>query len=226
MSARSFESRAESHTGNSSPSLRVTLSVDKSNLARSIHAGEDSDEELVTKAKSGDQPAFAELCRRYGGMLKRIIYRIVRNQHDAEDITQESFIKAYTHLAAFQCRCSFQTWLTRIAINSSLMHLRKRRLHPETSMDLLTTEGERVRTWEIPDRSPNPEQHYDAYQRSVMLTRAVEKLSPRIRQVVEHYRRDEGKLVDVANASGITLSATKSRLLRARKLLRRRLENA
>ncbi|HEY4048948.1 MAG TPA: sigma-70 family RNA polymerase sigma factor [Acidobacteriaceae bacterium] len=225
MSARSFESRAESHTGNSSPSLRLTLSVDESNSAISIHAGTESDEELVTKAKSGDQPAFAELCRRYGWVLKRRIYRIVRNHHDAEDITQESLIRAYTHLAAFQCHRSFQTWLTRIAINSSLMHLRKRRLHSQASMDVLTTEGGRVRSWEIPDPAPNPEQHYDANQRSVMVTRAVEKLSPGIRQVVEHYRRDEGRLVDVANASGITLAAPKSRLLHARKLLRRRLEN-
>ena len=223
MSVRSFESRAESHTRNSSPSLRMTLSVGESNSAISIHASED-DEELVTRAKSGDQPAFAELCRRYGSVLERRIYRIVRNQQDAEDITQESFIKAYTHLAAFQCRCSFQTWLTRIAINSSLMHLRKRRLQPETSMDVFTTEGERVRSWEIPDPSPNPEQRYDAQQRSAMLTRAMEMLSPAVREVVEHYRRNEGRLRDVAKASGISLAATKSRLLRARKLLRR-LEN-
>ena len=224
MSTRSFESRTESHTRNSSPNLRLKLSVDKSNSAISIDAGKESDEELVTRAKSGDQPAFAELCRRYGSVLERRIYRIVRNQQDAEDLRQETFIKAYTHLAAFQRRCSFQTWLTRIAINSSLMHLRKRRLHSEASMDLFTTEGERVRSWEIPDPSPNPEQRYDAYQRSVMLTRAVEKLPPRVRQVVEHYRRNEGKLLDLAKASGISVSAAKSRLLRARKLLRRRLD--
>jgi RNA polymerase sigma-70 factor (ECF subfamily) len=224
MSARSFESRAESNTGNSSPSLRVPLSVDQSHPAIFIDAGKDSDEELVTRAKSGDQPAFAELCRRYEWVLKQRIYRIVRNHHDAEDIAQESLIRAYTHLAAFQCRCSFQTWLTRIAINSSLMHLRKKRLHLEASMDVFTSEGERVRSWEIPDPAPNPEQRYDANQRRVVLSRAVEKLSPAIREVVEHYRRDEGRLVDVANANGITLAATKSRLLRARKLLRR-LEN-
>jgi RNA polymerase sigma-70 factor (ECF subfamily) len=203
----------------------VTLSVDESNSVISIQVGNDSDEELVTKAKSGDQPAFSELCRRYRWVLNRRIYRIVRNHHDAEDITQESFIKAYTHLAAFECRCSFQNWLTRIAINSSLMHLRKKRHHSETSMDLLATEGERVRTWEIPDPSPNPEQRYDAYQRRAMLAQAMETLPPRVRQVVEHYRRDEGRLVDIANASGITVAAAKSRLLRARKLLRRRLDD-
>ena len=105
------------------------------------------------------------------------------------------------------------------------MHLRKRSLRSHASIDLLTSEGERFRTLDIPDRSLNPEQHYDAYQTRLMLIRAVEKLPSSCRQVLQHYNKDETKWVDVANALGITVTAAKSRLLRARKLLRRRLKN-
>jgi RNA polymerase sigma-70 factor (ECF subfamily) len=203
----------------------MMLSVNESNSAISTDPGKETDEELVTKAKSGDHPAFAELCRRYSRVLKQRIYRMVRNYHDAEDITQESLMKAYTHLAGFRRHCSFQSWLTRIAINSSIMHLRKRRLYSYASTDLLTTEGDRAHSSDIPDSSPNPEQHYDAHQTSVILTRAVEELPPVFRQVVEHYHRDEAKLVDVANTIGITVGAAKSRLPRARRLIRRHLKN-
>jgi RNA polymerase sigma-70 factor (ECF subfamily) len=91
-------------------------------------------------------------------------------------------------------------------------------------MDLPSTEEEPIRSWEITDSYPNPEQRYDAYQTSMMLAQAVEKLPPGFRQIIEHYHRDEATLVDVANDIGISLSAAKSRLLRARKLIHRRLK--
>jgi RNA polymerase sigma-70 factor (ECF subfamily) len=225
MSEAFLKSGAEPHAAISAPSSRMTLPVDESDSALSIHDAKETDEELVTRANLGDQTAFAELCRRYGRVLRQRIYRIVRNYHDAEDITQESLMKAYTHLAGFRRQCSFQTWLTRIAVNSSLMHLRKRTLRSHASIDLPTTEGERFRSREIPDPSPNPEQDYDAHQTRLMLTRAVQKLPPNFRQVLEHYHQDETNLIDVANAVGITVAAAKSRLLRARKLLRRRLNS-
>jgi RNA polymerase sigma-70 factor (ECF subfamily) len=90
-------------------------------------------------------------------------------------------------------------------------------------MDLPSTE-EGVRSWEFPDSSPNPEQRYDAYQTSMMLAQVVEKLPRSFRQVVEGYHRDEARLVDLANEIGITVGAAKSRLLRARKLIRRHLK--
>jgi RNA polymerase sigma-70 factor (ECF subfamily) len=223
MSALLLNSRAESHTANSSPTLRITVFVKESDSSNST-AEKETDEELVAKAKSGDQPAFAELCRRYAPVLRKKIYRIVRNYHDTEDITQESLITAYTRLSNLRCDCSFRSWLARIAINSSLIHLRKKRLHPHVSMDLPSTEGEQVRSWEFPDYSPNPEQLYDAYQTSMMLAHAVERLPRSFRQVVELYHRDEAALVDVANDIGISVGAVKSRLLRARKLIRRRLK--
>src|ERR1700691_2756103 len=90
---------------------------------------------LVSAAKAGDAVAFVELSKHHSNLVLRQAYRIVKNQQDAEDVLQESLIRAFLHLKEFEERCSFSSWLTRIAINFSLMTLRKRRGNIEISME-------------------------------------------------------------------------------------------
>ena len=85
---------------------------------------ETSDEMLVSRAKSGDTDAFVELSKRNAAKVFQAAYRVTRNRQDAEDALQDSFLRAFIHMKDFQQRCSFSTWLTRIAINSALMILR------------------------------------------------------------------------------------------------------
>jgi RNA polymerase sigma-70 factor, ECF subfamily len=181
--------------------------------------------DLVAVAKSGDQHAFMELCRRYGPSLKRRIRRIVRNCEDAEDVLQETLMSAFRHLAGFRAKCSFRTWIMTIATNNSLMLLRKRRNHSETGFGLVTAEGKEVEIFQISDPMPNPEQVYAKQQASQKLYQAVRMLPPGFRLLVESYHKDELKLVDAANAIGITETAAKSRLFRARKVLRDHLKS-
>jgi RNA polymerase sigma-70 factor, ECF subfamily len=181
--------------------------------------------DLVSAAKGGDQHAFVELCRRYRPSLKRRIRRIVRNLEDAEDILQETLMSAFRHLAGFRGKCCFRTWIMTIATNYSLMLLRKRRNHPETGFGLVTAEGKEVEVLQISDPMPSPEQIYAKRQASQSLSQAVKMLPPGFRLLVERYHQDEVKLVDAANAMGITAAAAKSRLLRARIALRRHLNN-
>lgn len=179
--------------------------------------------DLVSAAQGGDQHAFAELYRRYRPSLKRRIHRIVRNLEDAEDVLQETLMSAFRHLGGFRSRCSFRTWLTTIATNNSLMLLRKRRSHPESGFGIITAEGKEVEILQISDPMPNPEQIYAKRQANHKVSQAVKKLPDDCRQLVEHYHGREVKLADAANAMGITETAAKSRLLRARKALRRHL---
>ncbi len=181
--------------------------------------------DLVAAARSGDQHAFLELCRRYRPSLKRRIRGIVRHCEDAEDVLQETLMSAFRHLAGFRGKSSFRTWIMTIATNHSLMLLRKRRNHPESGLELVTAEGKDVESLQISDPMPNPEQVYAMRQVSRSLSQAVRMLPPGFRQLVERYHRDEVKLVDAANAMGITAAAAKSRLLRARIALRRHLSN-
>lgn len=179
--------------------------------------------DLVLAAKNGDQHAFVELCRRHSRSLKRRIGRIVRNPEDAQDVLQDTLIRAFSHLAGFRAKCSFGTWIMTIATNSSLMFLRKRRSHPETGLGLVTAEGKEVEILQVSDPMPNPEQVYAKRQASQRVSQAVRMLPPGFRVLVERYHRDEIKLVDAANEIGITPAAAKSRLMRARIALRRHL---
>ena len=181
--------------------------------------------QLVSAAQSGDQRAFAELCQRYIPSLKRRIRRIVGNREDAEDILQDTLLSAYEHLAGFRAKSTFKTWMMTIAINNSLMLMRKRRNHPETGLTYVTTDGKEAEIPEASDPLPNPEEAYAKQQTSQRVAQAVKMLRPGFRQVVEWYHQDQVRLVDAAKAIGITASAAKSRLMRARNALRRHLKN-
>ncbi len=89
---------------------------------------------LVAAAKQGQAEAFATLCQPYAQRLIRNAHRITRNHEDAEDALQDAFLSAFIHIQNFDGRSSFSTWLTRIAINSALMTLRKKRSSRETSI--------------------------------------------------------------------------------------------
>src|ERR1700745_505353 len=90
---------------------------------------------LVVAARNGDEQAFEALFKRYQRKTFAVVLRYTRVVEDAEDIVQESFFKAFVHLCQFQGESSFSTWLTRIAINESLMFLRRIRAGREVSLD-------------------------------------------------------------------------------------------
>jgi RNA polymerase sigma-70 factor (ECF subfamily) len=186
-----------------------------------ILAAAASDEVLVEMAKLRDHPAFAELWNRHSNAAFKVAYRITGSRDDAEDVIQDAWMKAYVHLNTFDGRAKFSTWLTRIAINSSLMILRRKRARPETSMDI--TDGDTWRHWEIADQTKNVEELYARHERVEHLRRAICRLQPTLRTVVEIHQSNDRSVKEVAELAGISVAATKSRLLRARKLLRKSL---
>jgi RNA polymerase sigma-70 factor, ECF subfamily len=182
-----------------------------------------SDDQLLSDAKSGDQQAFAELCLRHRGLLMNRIYRIVRHPEDTEDVLQETLLKAHQHLQTFRGACSFSTWLVAIGTNMSLMLLRRRKALRKYSCDVVTEDGETL-VMDFRDPAPDPEQRYMMSQTSQKVNHAVRRLSPQLRNVLEMYYKSELRLKDVAKILGVTEAATKSRVLRARSMLRRSLK--
>jgi RNA polymerase sigma-70 factor (ECF subfamily) len=178
-----------------------------------------TDDILVAGAKSGDHHAFTELWTRHSNTAFNMAYRITGNRDDAEDAIQETWMKAYRHLNTFDGRAKFATWLTRIAINSSLMILRRKRSHPESSMEI--TDGDTWQHFEIADQAKNAEEVYATHERLERLRRSIRCLTPSLRDVLEMHQSSDGSLKEVAELAGISVGATKSRLLRARKTLRR-----
>jgi RNA polymerase sigma factor (sigma-70 family) len=177
-----------------------------------------SDESLVTKAKADDASAFAELKRRHADKLLSRIYRITKNWQDAEDVLQESFLKAFVHLPGFEGRSSFSSWITRIAINNALMLLRKRRVI-EISIDAFT-DRETWSGWEIADIRQNPEEAYAQSEMEQHLRSAIRRLRPALQKVVHLRRSGDHSTSEIAAALGISFAAAKSRLVRAKTALR------
>lgn len=179
-----------------------------------------SDDDLIAGAQRGDQQAFAELCGRHSALVKNKILRIVRNQEDAEDALQDTLLRAYTHLSSFRRSCKFSTWLTAIGVNSALMIMRKRMARRERYASRSSVDTGTVELQEPTDRSLGPEGIYLKQQAILHVRRAVEKLHPSLRSVVNHYYGSECSLEEAAEALDISLSAAKSRLFRGRVRLR------
>ncbi len=115
---------------------------------------------LVERVRAGDVSAYDELVRKYERQVFRIAQHITQNREDAEDVMQDAFLKAYEKLDQFQGNSKFYTWLVRIAVNESLMRLRKRRTGKMVSIDedIETDEGSVPR--DLADWAPDPEQNY------------------------------------------------------------------
>jgi RNA polymerase sigma-70 factor (ECF subfamily) len=179
-----------------------------------------SDEWLVLAARDGDANAFAELRDRHSSKILRTTYRITRNWEDAEDALQDSFLKAFLHLNKFEGRSSFSSWVTRIAINTSLMIMRKKRANREFSIDVSDNDCESYDRWEPLDLGEDPERRYARHERAELLRRVIRRLPPALRTAVELQQAREYSLQELADSLGISLAAAKSRLLRARLSMR------
>ena len=178
---------------------------------------------LVEKVRAGDLSAYDTLVRKYERQVFRIAQHITQNREDAEDVTQDAFLKAYEKLDQFQGNSKFYTWLVRIAVNESLMRLRKRRTSRTVSMDedVQTEEGSVPR--DFADWAPNPEQNYNQSELAEILKKTIQGLPPGFRVVFTLRDVDGLSTEETAEALGLSVPAVKSRLLRARLQLRERL---
>ncbi len=179
---------------------------------------------LVAEAKEGNAEAFTVLVNQYERNIFRLALNITSNKEDAEDVLQESFLKAYTNLGRFQGNSRFYTWLVRIAVNESLMKLRKRRSDRQVSLDeKLETDDDSLLPREIVDWGDNPEQRYAKTEWQEILAEATQTLEPAFRTVFTLRDVEQLSTEETAEALGLSVPAVKSRLLRARLKLRQRL---
>lgn len=178
------------------------------------------DTELVAAAKAGSSEAFQELENRYSSRLYRRIYSMTKCHEDAEDALQDTFLRAYLALHTFEARSRFSTWLTRIAINSALMVLRRRRTRAEVSFERLSESGEATVTCDVLDTALNPEELHVLRQGSDFALRAISKLDRSLRAPMTVWIEQDCSAREVAKTLDLTLPAVKARLFRARKKLR------
>jgi RNA polymerase sigma-70 factor (ECF subfamily) len=178
---------------------------------------------LVVAAKNGDEEAMETLFKRHRQKILRIVLRYAHVREDAEDIVQQSFQKAFVYLHKFEGKSSFSTWLTRIAINESLMLLRHGRALREVSVDDHSEGEENAASLEMPDSSPDPEASYLRRERAQILSETLGNLRPGVRKAIELRELAELSTEQTAEQMGLSVGAVKARIFHGRRKLRERL---
>jgi RNA polymerase sigma-70 factor, ECF subfamily len=192
-------------------------------MAATTDTGVFDESGLLAKAREGDAAAFSELVNQYSRKIYRLAKHITQNDSEAEDVLQETFLKAFEHLGDFQGQSKFYTWIVRIAVNESLMKLRKRKSDRTVPLDEPLDTGEDTVVREIAVWDDNPEQQYSREEIAQILDEAVQSLKPAFRTVFVLRDIEELSTEEAAQALGISVPAVKSRLLRARLQLREKL---
>jgi RNA polymerase sigma-70 factor (ECF subfamily) len=178
---------------------------------------------LVAQAREGDTQSFSELVRRYEGKIFRLANHITQNREDAEDVLQETFLKAYEHLDQFKGDSKFYTWIVRIAVNQALMKLRRRKTDKSVSLDEQIDTGEDTVVREIAAWGEDPEERFTREELGELLDGAIDSLEPPYRSVFVLRDVEDMSTEETAEALGLSIPAVKSRLLRARLQLREKL---
>ena len=184
---------------------------------RTPHGGPVDEADLVRKAQRGDAPAFAEIVRRYQRSVYRTAYALTRNTADADDLAQETFVRAYRALDRFRADEPLHPWLSRIATNLAYSLFRARKRRPETPLEPLVEAG---RQWGVDD---DPAGHTAEHEQHERLAAAFDELKPE-HQIVLTLRVVHDMSYDqIAAQLGVPAGTVMSRLSRARAELKLKL---
>lgn len=177
---------------------------------------EPDDRELVARMREGDAEALRLLMERYQQRIFALIFGIVRDRHEVEDVAQEVFLKVFMRISAFDGRSKFYTWLYRVAANAAKDHLKKRSRRPALPLEAEAS---------IPDAAVGPTEHADAAEKRLMVREAIASLPPRYREVLALRELEGLTYNELADVLKLSMGTVESRLHRARARLKRRLES-
>lgn len=179
---------------------------------------------IIAEALAGDQKAYTTLVEKHRASVFHVINRMVHNDEIARDLVQETFMKAFASLASYRSEYRFSTWLYKIAANSSIDHLRKKRIQA-LSLDRPIDTGDGTMEIEVPDNSFNPELALVRKQQRFSIEEAIDSLPPKYREVIVYRHKDDKSYEEIADLLSIPVGTVKARIFRARELLKRKLKN-
>jgi RNA polymerase sigma-70 factor (ECF subfamily) len=209
-----MNSRPNTSSGTHNPAVRSQMAGQGSRI---------DDTMLIREAQRGNRAAFEELVRHYDQAVLRLALHLTGSEHDAQDIFQDAFLKAYKNVGSFRFECSFYTWIYRIVTNLCLDHLRKRQVRKEDAPVSVDASGEEYNLLDqVPDgrAGANPERDLMRRQLGARISCALEKLTPRERMVFELKHYHGMKLRTVGEILNTTEETAKNTLFRATQKLR------
>ena len=175
---------------------------------------------LVCAARdNGDQRAYADLMQLYRDSLYMMLLKMTNSPVEADDLTIETFGKAFCSLHLYSPTHAFSTWLFSIASNNCIDHIRRRKMQTVSINDMSPRDSNEPFDYPISSDMPTPEEEVMTAQRATMLRDLVAQLKPRYRRIIEMRYFDELSYEEIAQKLGIPMGTVKIRLLRARNLL-------
>lgn len=193
-------------------------------VERKTEESKKEDIQHVNAAIKGDQDAYSWLLKKYRPSLQSLIFKMVFDKKEVEDLTQEAFIKAFASLASYNQEYAFSTWLFRIGINNTIDYIRKKKLATfsiETGMENSEIEG----PFEIPDTSFLADKEIILEQRQKIINEAIDSLPEKYKRVIELRHQEDMSYEEIAELMDIPLGTVKAHLFRARELLNKQLKD-
>jgi RNA polymerase sigma factor (sigma-70 family) len=185
----------------------------------------DSDWTQVRRVQEGDVAAFDQLVMKYRERVYAVVYNMTSNREDASDLTQEAFIKAFQSINRFQGQSSFFTWLYRIAVNSTLTHLRKAKLRSFFSFEKISEDDKTTELLAQLTDKKGADREYYVKELQEKLNEAMQKLSIKHRTVVTLFEIDGLSHEEIAEVVGCSVGTVRSRLHYAKQLLQAELQS-
>ncbi|MGA9471516.1 MAG: sigma-70 family RNA polymerase sigma factor [Terriglobales bacterium] len=183
-------------------------------------AVQDYEERLIRRIRDGEHDLFYELVRPYEGRVYSAAFSILRNEHDAEDVSQEAVLKAFRHLRQFRAESRFSTWLIQITVNEARMRIRKQLAHMTEPITDHEDEEGNYTPRDFADWREIPSETLERKEVRQLLAEALASLGEKYREVFVLRDMQHLSIEETAQTLGITTGSVKTRLLRARLMLR------
>jgi len=179
--------------------------------------------ELIKKAIEGDESAYKNLLENYRGAIYNLLYKMVRNKEETEDLVQEAFMKAFKALPSFNEEYAFSTWLYKIAVNNCIDHMRKKKLQTYSiNKPVQSKDGELDR--EFPDTSMSPDKSILSEERASIIETAIDELPENYKTAIILRHSEEKSYEEISKILNIPLGTVKARIFRAREMLKKKLK--
>lgn len=178
----------------------------------------------IKQVKKGDQAAYSDIVQYYQDRIYQHCYRMLGNRHEAEDIAQEAFIRAYINIDSFDERRNFSTWLYRIATNLTIDRLRKRKPDYYLDAEISGTEGLTMYS-QLSSSNPLPVEEVESLELNRYIHQKISELPPKYRSIIVLRYLEEFSLQEISEILNIPIGTVKTRIHRGREALRKKLRH-
>ncbi|MGG1675608.1 RNA polymerase sigma factor SigW [Neobacillus sp. NRS-1170] len=176
----------------------------------------------IKQVIKGDQDAFGEIVEIYKNSVYQLCFRMLGNKHEAEDVAQEAFIRAYVNIKSFNQELKFSTWLFRIATNLCIDRMRKKKPDYYLDAEVAGTEGLTMYS-QIPSNTPLPEKELESLELQETVQKEILKLPEKYRSAIVLKYVEELSLNEISEILDLPLGTVKTRIHRGREALRQQL---